>query len=71
MIFNRKLRLLMDWIELPRTLYVLKNLSDIDREKTLDHFNNWRDEWRKNTPPFRVSKWYLNMLERHSSTQKH
>jgi len=68
---KRTVRIILDWFLLPRTFYFLHTLSDVEKEKALDHFNNWRAEWRTKTPPFRVSKWYLKMLLRHSSTQKH
>lgn len=59
---NRKIRKILDWIELPKTIFNFIKMNKFDRECSKKQMHNWSCEWRKNTLSFKIAKWFLNFL---------
>ena len=59
---NRKIRKIIDWVQLPKTLFIFIKMNKEDREHAKKQMNNWRCEWRKNSVSFKIAKWFLNVL---------
>ena len=59
---NKNIRKILDWIELPRTLFYFIKMKKEDRDKAKDRMNNWTCEWRKNSVSFKIAQWFINIL---------
>ena len=59
---NKYLRKTLDWIELPKTLFVFLIMKKELRENAKIKLDNWSCEWRKNSVSFKIARWFLNIL---------